>query len=325
VPSKKTLIILLALYLSMSVSIVYANSVLPGVGLQKQSDQATDKAGPLHRAIAWVWTKQRQFHRRLTHELGGVIRNEGSALVLVLVSFLYGIFHAAGPGHGKAVLTTYLLTHGREVRRGIAMASATALTQGVTAVILVYGLILAAGWLPRDTHSAVDWTERLSFLLVTGVGLFLLWHGVRGIWRSLRKRSSAEPTECLCDSIEEIQPDQIKQAKNWRAFLGVVLAVGLRPCSGAVLILIFAHAMHIHWAGIAAVAAMSLGTAITVSTLALLAINARRWAVAFTQRSSSRWWRVGGGITLMFGGILISAIGLSLLIYSFGPQHPLGL
>jgi ABC-type nickel/cobalt efflux system permease component RcnA len=277
----------------------------------------------LSRTVAWVWTKQREFHRRLTKELGGLKQKDGSAFWLILVSFLYGIFHAAGPGHGKAVLTTYLLTHGRDVRRGIGMASAAALMQGITAVVLVYGLILVAGWLPKETHTAVDWTERFSFLLVTVIGMYLLWRGINGIRVSLRD-SRAEAIHKEHD-LHDIQPDQIKRAKNWRAILGIVFAIGLRPCSGAVLLLIFAHVMHIYWAGIAAVVAMSAGTAITVSTLALLAVNARQWVLSVTDRASSRWWVMGGGLMILLAGTLIFYLGLSLLIYSFGPKHPLGL
>jgi ABC-type nickel/cobalt efflux system permease component RcnA len=244
----------------------------------------------------------------------------GSARLLVLLSFLYGIFHAAGPGHGKAVLTTYLLTNGREVWRGVAMAAATALMQGVTAIVLVYGLILAAGWLPRETHGAVLWTERFSFLLVTGIGVLLLAHGMRGLWRTFRGSHSTEGI-CLC-------PDgrpALEGARNWRAIVGVVLAVGLRPCSGAVLVLIFANALHIRGAGIAAVLAMSIGTAITVSTLALLAVNARHWALALTGNASRLRWRVSGGAVVLLGGALVFTIGLSLLLHSFEPRHPLGL
>jgi ABC-type nickel/cobalt efflux system permease component RcnA len=323
VPSN-SLNILLALFLLIAASFAHASQVLPGGGSNAATVQAQTESGALDGAVAWVWAKQREFHRRLTRELGGMKGKEGSAFWLILVSFLYGVFHAAGPGHGKAILTTYLLTHGREVRRGVAMASATALMQGLTAVVLVYGLILAAGWLPSETHSAVDWTERLSFLLVAAIGLYLLLRGARGIWKSLRK---PHPEELMVDEYDphDIQPQQIKQAKNWRAILGVVLAVGLRPCSGSVLILIFAHAMLIHWAGVAAVAAVSLGTAITVSTLALLAVNARHWMLSFTEKSASRWWGIGGGAAILLGGVLITSIGVSLLIYSFGQQHPLGL
>jgi ABC-type nickel/cobalt efflux system permease component RcnA len=324
VPSK-TLNILFALCLAIAASTLHGSGILPGAGHQESPDQTQVKAGPFDRAISWIWTQQRKFHRRLTSELSGLAGKEGSALWLVLVSFLYGIFHAAGPGHGKAVLTTYLLTHGRELRRGVAMASATALMQGTTAVVLVYGLILAADWLPRETRSAVDWTERLSFLLVAAIGLYLLYNGLRGVMSSLRKSHPAEHSGDTLDQPDTIQPAEIKKARTWGAVLGVVFAVGLRPCSGAVLILIFAHVMHIHWAGIAAVAAMSIGTAITVSTLALLAVNARHWALAFTEHSSPKWWRVGGGVMVLLGGALVFAVGLSLLIYSFDQQHPLGL
>jgi ABC-type nickel/cobalt efflux system permease component RcnA len=277
----------------------------------------------LDRAVAWVWTKQREFHRRLTEELGEMKEREASAFWLILISFLYGIFHAAGPGHGKAVLTTYLLTHGREVRRGVSMACAAALMQGTTAVVLVYGLVLVAGWLPRETHTAVDWAERFSFLLVSAIGLFLLWRGIGSVRKAV-SNSRAQYTQDEYDP-HDIQPEQIKQARNWRAILGVVLSVGLRPCSGAVLLLIFAHVMQIHWAGIAAVLAMSAGTAITVSTLALLAVNARQLMLALTKSGSSKWWGIGGGVTIVLGGAVILYIGLSLLIYSFAPQHPLGL
>jgi ABC-type nickel/cobalt efflux system permease component RcnA len=320
--SKLTLPALLFLFLVLASSSCLS-SVLSGSGSQAETADTQADSGVLDRTVAWVWTKQREFHRRLTNELGEVKDREGSAFWLVFVSFLYGIFHAAGPGHGKAVLTTYLLTQGREVRRGVAMATAAALMQGTTAVVLVYGLILVAGWLPRETHTAVDWTERFSFLLVAAIGLFLLWRGIKGIRGSLQE-SRAEAKHEECDP-HDIQPNQIKQAKDWRSIFGVVFAIGLRPCSGAVLLLIFAHIMQIYWAGVAAVVAMSAGTAITVSTLALLAVNARQWVLALTKSASSRWWGIGGGAVILLAGTLILYLGVSLLIYSFGPQHPLGL
>lgn len=316
------LILLLTLFLLLASSFVLGNT-LPGASPQGETAYSQDDPSALDRAVVWVWTKQREFHRRLTEELGEVKDKEGSAFWLVFVSFLYGIFHAAGPGHGKAVLTTYLLTQGREVRRGVAMASAAALMQGATAVILVYGLILVAGWLPRETHTAVDWTERFSFLLVAAIGMFLLWRGIKGIRASSRNtRVETMPEEY---DPHDIQPDQIKQANDWRSIIGIVFAIGLRPCSGAVLLLIFAHVMQIYWAGIAAVVAMSTGTAITVSTLALLAVNARQWVITMTESASSKWWGIGGGVLILLAGTLILYLGVSLLIYSFGPQHPLGL
>src|SRR5690606_21452296 len=117
---------------------------------------------------------------------------------------------------------------------------------------------------------------------------------------------------------------EIAGATNFRTALGVVLSIGLRPCTGAVLVLVFAEAAGIGRAGIAAVLAMSAGTALAIATLALLAVHARRWADALI---GTRWpaLRVAGGVVTIGGGVIIFAIGLSLLAASFAPQHPLSL
>jgi ABC-type nickel/cobalt efflux system permease component RcnA len=283
-----------------------------------------DEATAWEQAVIWVLTKQRQFHRRLTKELRRFSSSETSGWLLILVSFLYGIFHAAGPGHGKAVLTTYLLTQDQQLKRGLAMATAAALMQGVTAILLVYGLVMVAGWIPRETQAAVDWTARVSFGLLMLMGAYLLAFGAKCAYNAFtnsRPRQKGGGT-CNCDHTPSAQ--QIGETRSLRTAIGIVMAIGLRPCSGAVLMLIFAHVMKLTWAGVAAVIAMSIGTAMTVSTLALLAIHARRWAVALTEHRSPLWGVAGGSMTLL-GGSLVFAIGLSLLIASFGNKHPLGL
>ena len=115
----------------------------------------------LSSAVGWIFEQQRAFHRELTDNLRTLAGDGGSAaaLALISVSFLYGVFHAAGPGHGKVVLTTYLLTQKERAVRGIGLAAAAALCQGVTAIVLVYGLIWFAGWLPRDTSAAIAWSS----------------------------------------------------------------------------------------------------------------------------------------------------------------------
>jgi nickel/cobalt transporter (NicO) family protein len=71
----------------------------------------------------WVLAKQALFYR----SLAGMIRtakSDGSALwALIGISFLYGIFHAAGPGHGKAVIASYLFANEETWRRGITLSS----------------------------------------------------------------------------------------------------------------------------------------------------------------------------------------------------------
>ena len=281
-------------------------------------------------AAAWVWTKQREFHRTLTRELRELRSQEGIGWMLVLMSFLYGVLHAAGPGHGKAVLTTYLLTHRSHMNRGIAMGTAAALLQGVTALVLVYGLIGMAGWLPRETETASLWTSRVSFILLALVGLYILVRAVgalSGTVRRLRHQSGhahhhthdhdhAHDHGESCGCRHGPTAAEIETVGSRHATAGVVLAIGLRPCSGAVLVLILATVMDLMWHGAFAVLAMSVGTAITVIALAVLATMARDWASAMVAHRSPFWVLAGGGVGV-FGGALLLLFGLLLLSSSF--------
>jgi nickel/cobalt exporter len=111
-----------------------------------------------------------------------------------------------------------------------------------------------------------------------------------------------------------------------RHFVATALSVGLRPCSGAILVLVLAYAMNLVWAGVAAVVAMSAGTALTVSALAALSVYARKSAVAlggYLSEDSPRFAQVLDGIA-MLGGILIVLFGIALLQASLvTARHPL--
>ncbi len=313
--------------------------------------------GAWDRLVAWILAQQAGFHRTLTGELEGLQGERGATAVLaagalVAASFLYGVFHAAGPGHGKAVIATYLLTQRQEVRRGVALAAASSFCQGAVALVLVYGLVGIAGWLPRETGQAVAWSERLSFLLVGGVGLLLMLRAASGLWRLRRGPAEAG----TCDSHHHHHrhrhhshhhaddagahddcghlpsATQLAAARDWRADLGIVLSIGLRPCSGAIVVLVFARAVGLAWAGVASVFAVSLGTAVAVSLLAWLVVHARRSAVALAESSErlgrgglGRAARVAGLAAGLAGGLVILALGASLLSASFAPVHPLGL
>jgi len=292
------------------------------------------------RTVAAVLQAQRQFHRKLADALEAV-RNEGAtaaAWTLILTSFLYGVFHAAGPGHGKAILTTYLATHRERMLRGILLSAAAAGVQGLVAILLVFGLTSLAGWAARDTQSAVRWAEQFSFALVALLGGYLLYRAARGLWRTFAPaghdhhdhvhmhhgHDHHDHDHDHCGHAHMPTPDQMENARDIRTMAGVVLSIGIRPCSGAVLVLAVANVFGIAWAGIAAVAAMSVGTAVAVATLALVVLSARR-VVSTLIRTEGRAIAVAGQLFAFAGGGLILALGVTLLVGSFGPLHPLGL
>lgn len=285
-------------------------------------------AAPWGRAVAWLFEQQRLLHRQLAGHLQGLAADNAAGWALAGVSLAYGVFHAAGPGHGKAVIATYLLTQEGQLARGIGLAVASSLVQGVVAVALVYGVLFVAGWLPRDARSAVAWSERLSFTLLAVLGLFLAARAASRLVASFRPASitaiGAHGAGCACATPLAPTPRQLARAAHWRGRVAVVLSIGLRPCSGAVLVLVLANSMGLPWAGIGAVAAMSAGTAVTVAALAALTVGARKWAVSRLGRRTVGVERAADAVGLVGGGI-IAALAASLLAASFGPAHPLGL
>ncbi len=324
------------------------------------------------RASAWILQTQRDLHRRLTlvlHQLdeAPTVR---TAAALILASFLYGIFHAAGPGHGKAIISTYLLTHRQSLARGIWLSTLSSLMQGVTAIVAVLLLIGVLGWLARDTMGQVRHLELASFLLVALLGLWLIGRALRSIWRLWHERSPPEAVpapayadgsgdsagsraapafsrvqhgttppgsgmhrldhpethvgdrDCGCGTPHHVDPNL---RGPWYA---TVFAVGIRPCSGAVLVMAVSYLLGIWLAGIAAVLAMSLGTAITVSVLAILAVQARDWTRRLLRPTPLAALRYAGPLVGMLGGTVIFLVGWTLFQGTLAVEplrHPLGL
>lgn len=286
-------------------------------------------------AIAWVFAQQRALHRELTAALRALeaAADAGAALWLIAASFVYGVLHAAGPGHGKAVLSAYLLTHPSRVRRGAALGVAASLLQGVTAIALVYGSIWLAGWRAADTAAAVSWSERLSYAMLAGMGAWLSLRAARAL--AAQFRPAALPAcghdhgaphhhDHHCGCAHAPSAEAVAEASGVRASLGLALSIGLRPCSGAVLVLVFAYSLKIAWAGMLAAMAMAAGTALTVATLALIAVKARGLAARLSAGNGRAAARIGAAAALC-GGLAVTLLGCELLIHAFAQARPMGI
>lgn len=273
--------------------------------------------------LAW----QRDLHRSLTLAITELSRTPtaGTWLTLLGVSFAYGVFHAAGPGHGKAVLATYLASHGGATRRALGLSFAASLLQGVTAIAMVAVLVHGLGWVTRQAMGSVVWVEQASFLLVALLGAWLCWRAVKqlrhayaaphppGVMHTGSSNHSHDHqhdhAHC-CGGAHHIEP---QQALDWRTALMTVGAIGMRPCTGAVLMLGAASLLGQFYVGVASVMAMSLGTGITVSFLAIASIVARGWAARRLQKQRSQQLvEKAAGWAALTGGALIIALGVSL-------------
>jgi len=314
----------------------------PGDG-QADAGQAADTRQEVaiwDQVALWIWALQNEFLIGLMQEFESLRGTDGFGWALVLTSFLYGVLHAAGPGHGKIVLTTYLLTQRSRLNRGIAMGAAAALLQGVTALLLVCVPIGLAGRLPIDTDTASLWATRASFTLLALVGLYLLVRAAGVLSESVRRLRRVTGEVRLDRADQANRSDhvhgagsacrhmpsaaEIETVGSRHAAAGVVLSIGLRPCSGAVFVLILATAMDLIWFGALSVIAMSIGTAITIVVLAIIATEARAWASTVVAHRSPLWTLAGAGLGAL-GGTLLVLMGLWALNASFTLKPAVGL
>ncbi len=291
-------LIALTYVLTLFVHPTHAQSSL-GIGVNEATLPST---GMFAGVVAWINAHQQSFYRALTGALREMRDGGGGAWVLVGLSFAYGVFHAAGPGHGKAVISSYMLANEVALRRGVMLSFVSALAQAVTAIVLMSAVFLFLRGTAVSMTDATRFLEIASYALVTAFGAWLLW---RKAWPPLSARvfggrahslSSAAhdhhhdhhhhhhgPGEVCasCGHAHAPDPALISGDRfDWRTAWTAILAVGLRPCSGALIVLGFAFLNGLWVAGAVSVLAMALGTAITVSALAVTAVTAKNWAVA---------------------------------------------
>lgn len=103
--------------------------------------------------------------------------------------------------------------------------------------------------------------------------------------------------------------------------MAVVFSVGIRPCTGAILVLVFAVTQGVFWAGVAATFAMAFGTAITVAVLATLALGSRELALKLGG-TSAVWANVVWNACAIGGAVVILLFGGILFLASLGPARP---
>ncbi|MDB5524363.1 MAG: putative nickel transporter, permease protein [Rhizobium sp.] len=304
----------------------------------------------LEPVIFFINAKQQEFYRALTMALKGMRTDSWQLWWLVGVSFVYGVFHAAGPGHGKAVISSYMIANETELKRGVAISFLSALVQGLVAI-----LVTAAGFLilRGSTITMTDasrWLEVASFALIVVFGLYLLFRKLKSmLWRPSMNFATAGPELAVADGISfregldhghrhgaglvhthahaagevctvcghahvpspaMVSGDRFSLADAWTA----IMAVGLRPCSGAIFVLTFAFLNGLYIGGVLSVMAMSIGTAITVSILATIAVTAKDAALKFAGEGASAL-RIGNAIEIL-GAVFITLFGLTFLMAS---------
>ncbi|TGQ71192.1 nickel/cobalt transporter [Mesorhizobium sp. M00.F.Ca.ET.186.01.1.1] len=365
-----------------------------GIGV---NDGMAPTTGPFAHILMWINLRQQEFYRSLATAMKAMRQDNSKLWVLIGLSFAYGIFHAAGPGHGKAVISSYMVANEVALKRGILLSFVSALLQGLTAVAVMAVAYFVLRGTAVSMTDAAWFMEIMSFVFVTLFGAWLLWrklgpsvlrlfgrapaynlsaahaghsnaghshaghshavHSRAGHSHGPHSHSAHAHSHALhvhdghnhahdhshdhhhdhgahdhahhdhahhdhaagevCDTCGHSHaPDPALLSGDrfdWRTAWTAVAAVGIRPCSGALIVLSFALLNGLWLGGLLSVLAMSIGTAITVSALATIAVTAKNWAVYFAGdgRMGNRIHSIveigGAAFVFLFGLLLLSA------------------
>ncbi len=299
----------------------------------------------------WVQHTQRTLHTLLTQAIRSVEHGQGNASwSLAAASLVYGILHAAGPGHGKAVIATYLGSNPVLIRRGLVLSLLGALLQGLTAIVIVEAGRRLLGMSLPDIMRLSTSLENVSFAFVSLLGAMILLRGAFAFYRHVRDtrtaHDSSKETETIIPSKESLfsgggkmQPycascgvshgparHHIDRPLAFRSATIAVLSIGLRPCTGALMILMVAYSLNLRWAGIGAVLAMSLGTALAVAALAAATIHARDGILGLLTGTGKRakYLPILFALASVVCGLLLLLLGISMLTQGVqSGMHPL--
>lgn len=267
--------------------------------------------------IQWCLATQITLHRYLVMYLLQLNNHQYTGgLWLLTGAFFYGVLHAVGPGHGKFIVTTYLSTNKESQLAARVVPFLGSLIQGVSAILFVF--ILAVGFnLASGDLSASRWyVEKISAILIGTFGAFVIYQALKSLRTRrihIRAMKPLHHHDERCGCGHHGVGTELT-AGDWKTRLGVILAIGARPCSGAIMILMFSNALGIVTWGIAAVMTMSLGTALSIMGLSLAVRYARERTVAFFGGDSNLSWlvpvaKIAGGIVLiLFATVLFLTV-----------------
>ncbi|CAM4202552.1 Nickel/cobalt efflux system [Kerstersia similis] len=371
--------------------------------------------------MAQISAWQSGFYRQLTGAVR-TWRDGGGAWLLVWLSFAYGVFHALGPGHGKAVITAYVLANRQTVRNGAILSLVSAMVQALVAVVLVGLAVSVLQWGGATLTQATWWLELASFGCVALLGAWLVWkHAVHPAWRwwqgrtarARGQRAHSVPGQdsvpahghahaphgsdghaalaqghghhhdlhrdhvhdhshaqaqlahdggaasaqtvtaartalqahthieahthahvhehdghvhdgsCGCGHVHIPPASSVAGELNWRQAWSALLAVGLRPCSGAIIVLVFAYSQGMFMAGVWSALAMGVGTGLTVAAMAVAALVAGNLATRLVG-GEGRWGAILYGWIQALAACAVLVLGVLLFGGAWMSAAPLG-
>lgn len=279
-------------------------------------------SGGFEQLAVWAAGQQREFQNGIARTLRALRGGEAGAYALLMTScFAYGFFHAIGPGHGKLLVGGYGVARAVPMLRLSLIALLSSLGQAVTAIVLAYGGLWLLG-LTRDgmIGAAEQTLAPLSYAMIAGIGAWLLWRGVRHLRRTqaVQGHTQTGDDDAACSSCGHRHGpslEEAREASGLRDALWLIGGIAVRPCTGALFVLLITWQMGIAMAGIAGAFAMALGTASVTVAVGVAASGFRGGLLRSVAGVSALVWIVpvieivaGSVVVILSLGLLARAL-----------------
>ena len=268
---------------------------------------------PWGTVVHWAAGAQRGFQDGMAKALLAIQSGEpGAVWTLCLATAAYGFVHALGPGHGKVLLGGAALASGATLKRMTVLTLASSLAQAGTAIALVGALVVALGVTTQQIGPLADnWLAPASYAAIAGIGAYLVIRGLRQ-WRPKARHvlgcdnHGSDDHSACCGHAHGPELSDVEALSSFRDAAMLVASIAIRPCTGALFVLVIALRFDVFWVGALAVVTMGLGTAAFNLIVAWSGVAARRLS-SVQAASGDDIQRISAGVQI-FGGAFIMLV-----------------
>ena len=215
-------------------------------------------------------------------------------LLLIMAAFAFGVIHAAGPGHGKTIALSYVLSQRPSYIQGMLFSNCMALFHGASGIIFVLFIrLILKTTIIKNLAVVTNITQIISYSTITCFGLGIVIHS---IYKLIKKYDQKQHTF-----------ETLKSNRYTKPVL-LALVVGSTPCSGVVMVMLFTLSMNLIGLGILLGITISIGMALTVSIVVLITISGKVASFTAISKKGKRTVFIEYGIEV-FAGLLLMILG----------------
>lgn len=202
------------------------------------------------------------------------------------IAFLYGLIHAAGPGHGKALVAFYFAKGEEDYKSALKLGYLISIIHAISALVITFGIFFILKTMFRQDFNEFSITAmKISAVMIILIGCYIIFKAIK----------------------EKMGPAQKENVDRTKSRYAVALSVGIVPCPGVMTIVLFCIILKQFALGVLAAIAMSIGMGITISSVGIMSVLFANKTSKFINTKGYLLEMLSGGLILILGIFLLSA------------------